>query len=206
MMYSKCSNCGEIKPSTEFHKSRVTNGRQEYSNKCKTCTNVNAPIRTIREEARILGLFNTQVTCKKCKQLKNAEEFGFSRRVKTGIIVKKVCLECLNSSQEEKRENPKIRLRDGAKMRAKREGIEYTLELEDFEVPEVCPVLGIPLERGKGKRTDNSPTVDRINPKGPYSKENIKIISWRANRLKGPMSLEELRKIYEYMRDNYPEN
>ena len=54
-------------------------------------------------------------------------------------------------------------------------------------IPDVCPVLGIPLDqdpKGKGERSDNSPSLDKFIPSLGYVKGNIHIISWRANHLK----------------------
>jgi hypothetical protein len=42
--------------------------------------------------------------------------------------------------------------------------------------------------------------IDRIDTSKGYLKDNIKVISWRANRLKSDGTLEELEKIVNYMR------
>lgn len=86
----------------------------------------------------------------------------------------------------------------GAKARAKRKGIIFDIKLKDIpEVPDSCPVLNIPLKVNIGIPgwDDNSPSLDRIcNEKG-YVKDNLRIISNRANRLKCDATLEELEKI-----------
>jgi hypothetical protein len=81
------------------------------------------------------------------------------------------------------------------------EGIPFDLELEDFEIPKRCPVLGIPLvvNRQRGRRPDGIPSVDRIDPTKGYVKGNVKIISERANRLKQDASLEELEALVRYV-------
>lgn len=76
--------------------------------------------------------------------------------------------------------------------------------LEDINVPDVCPMLGIQLNydgvgEGGWSRKDNSPSLDRINNKLGYTKDNIQIISWRANRIKNDSTPEELIKIAIYM-------
>lgn len=83
--------------------------------------------------------------------------------------------------------------------RARREGIEFTLTLEDIVVPENCPVLGIPLSWG-GPVSRNTPSVDRIDNNKGYVKGNICIVSLRANSLKSDASLEEMEAILDYMR------
>lgn len=76
--------------------------------------------------------------------------------------------------------------------------------LETLYVPDYCPMLGMKLTyegTGKGcwKRTDDSPSIDKINPELEYTKDNIQIVSCRANRIKNDGSPEELMKIAEYM-------
>ena len=62
----------------------------------------------------------------------------------------------------------------------------------DISIPNKCPVLGIAIDPAvKGKRTDNSPSIDRLVPELGYVKGNIHIMSWRANRIKNNGSLED---------------
>lgn len=82
--------------------------------------------------------------------------------------------------------------------RSKEGGIPNNLDESDIVIPETCPVLGIPIERSTGKHSDNSPTVDRINPELGYVKGNVLVVSFKANRLKSNATVEELRKVYEF--------
>jgi hypothetical protein len=88
----------------------------------------------------------------------------------------------------------------GAKCRAKKKGILFNLVREDIpDIPKLCPVLDIPLKihfEFCGWH-DDSPSLDRINNCRGYIKDNIRIISNRANRLKIDASLVELEKILE---------
>lgn len=65
-----------------------------------------------------------------------------------------------------------------------------------------CPVLGIHLRPGKGKVHDASPSLDRLNGAWGYEPGNIAVISYRANRAKGPLSAEEHERIAAWMRGN----
>jgi hypothetical protein len=85
-----------------------------------------------------------------------------------------------------------------AKLRAKKNNLEFNLELDDIVIPTTCPVLGIPLSR-TGIRHDGSPSLDRIDNTKGYIKGNIAVISWRANALKKDASIEEIRLILKYM-------
>lgn len=123
--------------------------------------------------------------------------------------MRKTSAEYSKTSREKNKNNHTYRLRkllEGARTRAKKQNIKCTLTLEDLIdlYPEdgECPVLNIPLfwgSAGKGNR-NNSPSIDRLDPKGDYSKDNICIISWRANMIKSDALLEEIEAIYYYMK------
>lgn len=83
--------------------------------------------------------------------------------------------------------------------RARRAGIPCDLTLEDIVIPEVCPVLGIPLVRGKGHSHAGSPSFDRFDPKLGYVKGNVRVISYRANTIKSDATVDELRRVLAYM-------
>jgi hypothetical protein len=101
------------------------------------------------------------------------------------------------------RNNPARSYLLAARKRAKSQGVPFNLEEEDIVFPKTCPVLGIPIilksTTGPRKRTDNTPSLDRIEPHLGYIKGNVEVISWRANRLKNDATLSELQKIVEYM-------
>lgn len=89
-----------------------------------------------------------------------------------------------------------------AKRRARRDGVPFELDRDDIPpVPAVCPVLGIPIFQkpgGKGP-CENSPTLDKIDNKRGYVPGNVAVISFRANRLKADMTINELKLILNYM-------
>lgn len=88
-----------------------------------------------------------------------------------------------------------------ARDRAKKLGIPYDQDIPDLELPDKCPVLGIPLSYGgfRGKPKSDSPSLDRIVPELGYVKANIRVISYRANTLKNNATVDELRRVYLYM-------
>lgn len=96
---------------------------------------------------------------------------------------------------------PEFRLLSGAKSRAKRKGILFDLVLDDIVIPEYCPVLGVPLFKSKtGSANENSPSLDRLDNNKGYTKDNIKVISYRANRIKVDATVEEVEKVLNYMK------
>ncbi len=89
--------------------------------------------------------------------------------------------------------NVEKRLLKGAKGRSKRDGIYFKLESEDIVVPVKCPILGIKLKTNNRQVPKyNSPSLDRINNNRGYTKNNIQVISYRANTMKGDATPKEL--------------
>lgn len=98
--------------------------------------------------------------------------------------------------------NPARKLYYLSKRRAKKNGLLFNLEVQDIVVPDRCPVLGIELRIGGSGQgfSDNSPTLDRIDNTKGYVKDNVAVISWRANRIKCDATYEEIEAVARYMR------
>lgn len=92
-----------------------------------------------------------------------------------------------------RRTRPEVELLRRARDRAHRAGFAFDLR-QPPEMPKYCPVFGIVLTPG-GHRRSTSPSLDRINPDRGYVTGNVRVISDKANRLKGNRSLEELRAL-----------
>ena len=97
-----------------------------------------------------------------------------------------------------RRANPSRYLWRSAKGRATRQGLEFGITPEDVVVPTLCPVFGIPLFISDGRHGDNSPSLDRVDSSRGYVQGNIEVISWKANRLKGNATPQELRRLADY--------
>ena len=76
--------------------------------------------------------------------------------------------------------------------------IPFDITPEDIFIPQYCPVLGIKLQIGNGD-SDNSPSLDRIVPVSGYVRNNIQVISTRANRIKNDATLVELRCVLHWL-------
>lgn len=90
-------------------------------------------------------------------------------------------------------EMPASPMLERAKKRARLKRVAFSLERKDIIIPERCPALGIRLMVG-GARSDQSPSLDRVIPDAGYVKGNVRVISDRANRLKGTATLAQLRE------------
>lgn len=80
------------------------------------------------------------------------------------------------------------------KFMSKRRNIEFNLTFTDFELPSHCPLLGIPLEYGKGfnGNNPNHASLDRIDNTKGYIPGNIIILSRKANAMKNSANFNEL--------------
>ena len=92
-----------------------------------------------------------------------------------------------------------------AKHRAKSKKIEFNIELSDIVIPELCPVLGLPLKTTIDGNRDLSPSLDRIDNTKGYIKGNIQVISFKANNMKCTANKNELIKFANWVRNIYGE-
>lgn len=160
--------------------------------------------------------------CQKSMHLKNCEGCNTPKPLGqfplVGVLKRsKVCQKCIVSARKAKlkcqREKQRVRGKEyqqqalirfrrnspskymiqNARRRAKERGMACTITELDVPIPELCPVLGIPLKFGigTGVALPNSPTIDRIDPTLPYIPGNVRVISYRANMLKNNMTYEE---------------
>jgi len=95
--------------------------------------------------------------------------------------------------------HPERRLLQLARERAKKQGLPFLLTINDITIPDVCPALGIPIGITPVRMSDNSPTLDRIDNTLGYVPGNVRVISWRANRVKSNATLADLRLLVAYM-------
>lgn len=106
------------------------------------------------------------------------------------------------NAERNNRENPKQTLMRWARNRAKRRGMEFNITVDDFEIPEFCPVLGIKLDWSPGQGRDRNRygavTLDRIDSSKGYVPGNVEVISRRANWLKCDATAEEIDALHRY--------
>ena len=87
-----------------------------------------------------------------------------------------------------------------SRRRAKDFSLAFNIDPTDCISPKYCPILGIKLEQNNDKSfSENSPSLDRIDPKKGYVKGNVQVISMKANRMKNNGSIEELLLISKWV-------
>jgi hypothetical protein len=101
---------------------------------------------------------------------------------------------------------PLARLIAVAKYRAKQYNLEFNIKESDLELPIYCPILELKLEYSPRERLDNSYSLDRVDPSKGYVKGNVRVISWKANRMKNHLSLDFLERVIKYIKDHQERN
>ena len=155
--------------------------------------------------------------CSGCKSTKPIEQFSRNRVREDGYSSQcRLCVSLYDRARREskiyerrkkslaktwRQNNIAKQLLRSAKARAKLNNLEFNLELSDIIVPILCPVFGTLLKPNDRGMSDNSPTLDRVDPNKGYIKGNIAVISWRANTLKKNGSVEEFQKLLDWMKN-----
>jgi hypothetical protein len=208
-----CDSCGETKKCSDFvaDKSRKIG----IKNTCKECHYKQGRERTLRRRSNLAPIVpnisstHTMKICIRCKEEKPLSNFYNSFEYTDGF--RHTCKACMredtNSPEFRKKRNEyqktehrkdiRKRMLKDARKRARQNGLEFSISITDIVVPETCPIFGIPLIVGGG---DNSPSLDRINPKLGYVPGNVKVVSLRANHIKNNGTVEEHEAIVGYMK------
>lgn len=103
------------------------------------------------------------------------------------------------SRAERYKQDPAGYLWRTAKYRANQLGVQFDIDQSDVIVPAKCPITGAPID----VLTSNAATgasIDRVNNSLGYVKGNVRVISRKANRMKGDSTIEDLMKLIAYMR------
>lgn len=124
--------------------------------------------------------------CMKCGLMKPLSEFHKHKMCKGGY--NSACKACRVplSQANYKATSHELRLLNAAKTRATAKGREFSIELSDIRIPELCPVFHTPMV---------SPSLDRIDSSKGYIKGNVRVISKRANQLKNNATVHEMEMV-----------
>jgi len=134
--------------------------------------------------------------CRSCNRDKLAEDFSKHGSTMNGFDTSS-CKQCKVSKHKWSNVSIQKRIFNRIKSRASRKNIEFNLELSDIIIPEKCPVYNHIFIYND---TDWTYSVDRIDNSKGYTKENIQIISNKANRLKNNASVEDIEILLNWMK------
>ena len=166
MITKLCTKCNRELPLELFNKGNSRFGRRSYCRECEHQIQNSPERRARRNELRRLRRSNPEIAEKERQ-----------RNLLTVHSNKKSLL---------------LALLRAAKQRAKIKGLEFSITSDDLELPEICPLLSIPLKPSWGKADDCSYSIDRLDSTKGYIPGNVWIISRRANVIKNNATLEEL--------------
>lgn len=182
-----CTTCGESNPPSFY------GADKSICKKCKREQSANNCL-----EAKLNPpMIGERRICVRCNTEKDAyHDFYYHN--------KSWCKSCMiKRASEDYLKHYFDRMLRAAKIRARAKGIPFSISRKDLNIPSHCPVLGVKLEIGGGRdEVDNSPSIDRFDNSRGYTPDNVRIISYRANRLKSDATLQELKAIIAYMEES----
>lgn len=209
--FKRCTHCGEEKSFDSYNKQ--SNCKYGLRPECQSCASKVKKAYAEKNKDLNLGPNSLLKYCPGCKETKQVTDFHKDARTKDGL--RGYCKGChllhakdyqaLPESRKIRKSwaqrNPKKVMLASARMRAKRKGLECTITIDDFDIPEFCPVLGIKLISGIGKdsRSDASPTLDRIDNNKGYITGNVQVMSFKANRAKTDLIKQELLSLADWI-------
>lgn len=196
---------------------------EKYGNKY-CAEKLNRNLQSVQVKANHLGLFKLFYKapegfkkCCSCREILPLERYNFSSR----DGVQTFCKSCKKkhsqkyfakkrATKDGQRHLSIINIVTNAKARSKRKRLDFDIDYNFINsiLPTHCSVLGIELRFADGKRNhktgSNYPSLDRFNNNKGYTKDNVNIISQKANRLKSNASIIELKKVLNYMQNENP--
>lgn len=188
--FHKCQCCKQIKPLSEFYKEARRPDGHGY--RCRPCNKIwkkkyHADYRAAHPD-KVKSIERARYARDREKRLEQHRESKVRHGHKWSM-----------TGRARHIANPRKNMLAAAKTRARRKNLEFNLCLADINIPQLCPALGIPLFVGTdGKPISNSPTLDRIDNNKGYVKENVIVISYKANTIKNNASVEELYSIARF--------
>jgi len=181
-----CTKCKTTKSFSGFHKdSNTKDGYRPHCKPCRSASDIEYYDKKLEEGGK-----TRRIPLSEKEKIENQK----ARRRKH---YRKNKSKEKDAAAKWAKRNPKKDLLNKAKGRAKKKGVAFEISEDDFDMPEECPLLEIPLYKGDGSVCDNSPTLDRKVPKKGYTPENVWIISNKANRIKTNATCEEILAVAE---------
>ena len=179
-----CSACKQVKGVSLFYKNRSS--QDGYSHECKECR--------ADYDKKYYEKNKEKITARVNKYRQENNE---------AVKIRKA-----NYRQRTKGKRPNIlnALLGSARGRAKLKKLPFDLTMEWIETVVVshCPITLEPLDWTRdqmvdGKPSPNSPSIDKIIPELGYVQSNCAIISHRGNSIKSNGTIDEHRRVVQYM-------
>ena len=205
---AKCRQCRTEKDNARYKK--ISEGKR------KRIRNLDELTLIAKNETKKESIKNNRryfiINCCKCKTSKvhdiKSDESGcieciriYKAKYSTRVYVQK-------ERKEETYNTIENILLMNAKARARKKKIEFSIKYKDIVIPTHCPVLGIKINKFLQDTSQSyesragSPSLDRIDNSKGYIKNNVAVMSYRANVIKGQGTAEQHRLIANWIRKN----
>jgi hypothetical protein len=187
----KCIKCEITKPlETGFYPIKHSNGKTYYTSKCRSC--------------KAKDCLDYVLEYKRTHKDKSR---AWDKKQKDKIYADPVKHEHSKRLKRESNYRCFIHvLWKRAKERAIKKNLEFTVVEESIIVPEICPLLNIPIFLGTRSNYQNSPSLDRVDNTLGYVEGNVRVISNLANTMKNcatkELLLEFCKNIPNYIMSN----
>lgn len=181
-------------------KAKIKEGYKECS-KCKTQKKVD----NFYSDKRAKDGFHSW--CKDCNSGRKKERYKENPELK--ILAQERCKRWYRKNRNSnikynykyRRDNQERVLFNAARYRARKSGIDFSIDICDVFIPEFCPILGVKLFKGTVENKDSSPSLDKIDNSVGYVKGNVRVISNLANQMKSRATKDQLIKFAENIDD-----
>lgn len=208
--YKLCTKCKQYYPMTDEYFPKRSNVKCGFGSHCKKCEKE-------KENNRIrVPAFNDKglLYCKRCKHYKPVVDF-YENDVKCRRYYSNNCKQC-ESERKKKARNIQCEQADlekflkslisGCKTRALKSK-KCTLTIEQLinlwnKQKGLCAISGLQMTTVKGKMIMNA-SIDRIQPGGDYSIENVQLVCSHVNMMRSDLSVEELVEFCKAIVNNY---
>lgn len=142
----------------------------------------------------------TTKVCTMCKQPKKLTDFYWNANCLD--CYRPECIECNNSRYSSLDPSGfQRKLFINKRSDAKGKNIEFTIEMDDIDFPDACPITGSELLYQPGsKPLANTPSFDRVDPLLGYIPGNVQVISALANSAKSNFTISMLEQLLTYMK------
>ena len=200
--YSYC--CKECEKKARLAKKGKTLTITVTEKYCPVCKNVKKSD-DFYKSTKSLSTDGLQFLCSDCYNHHNSINQGKDKNYFRKLRIS-VDNEYKNYINNQKKENSRVNhisiMLSNARKRAENKDIEFNLSKEDIIIPELCPILKVPFEIGTKENYDFTPTIDRIDNSKGYTKDNIQIITNKANTMKNNADFSMLLNFAEYINKN----
>ena len=188
-----CINCKRLQSISSFY---LQKGKPK-TDKCKKCMSVYMKEKYKQggiEKVRTYRAENPE-WYKKCKDRAEAKR-SLKRKTDENFREK------INQlKRNDLIKNRKTYMLHRAKVRALKNSLEFTIEVEDIIIPEKCPLLNVKFINGTKGDYLYTPSLDRVDTTKGYTKSNIRVISSLANSMKNCATKEQLNTFIQNLPD-----